>query len=190
MNRVNLKSKPTIQGNKVDLRPFETHDIEYMEECLKDLEVIKLTGSPMTIDNELIVKWYSTRNEQVDRLDLAIIDKCNNSVVGEVVINEYDEVKNSMNYRILMGPKGRNRGLGTEATKLILDYVFLNTDLNQLTLSVYAFNPRAKRVYEKTGFVLESINEAELEFEGKMIDSLNMILTRESWESTRQKMVE
>lgn len=190
MNMVNLKNKPTILGTKVNLRPFETKDIEYMEECLKDFEVIKLTGSPMAIDNALIKNWYSTRNEQVDRLDLAIIDKCNNRVVGEVVINEYDEVNNSMNYRILMGPKGRNRGLGTEATKLILDYVFLNTDLNQLTLSVYAFNPRAKRVYEKTGFVLESINEAELEFEGKMIDSLNMILTRERWESSRHKMVE
>jgi diamine N-acetyltransferase len=183
---VNLKHKPTILGNKVILRPFETRDIEYMEECLKDLEVIKLTGSPMDFDKELVIKWYSTRNEQVDRLDLAIIDKCNNIVVGEVVINEYDEVQNSMNYRILIGPMGRNRGLGTEATTLILDYVFLNTDLKQLTLSVYAFNPRAQRVYEKTGFVLDSIDEAELEFEGEMIDSLNMILTRENWESSRQ----
>ena len=157
-----------------------------MEECLKDLEVIKLTGSPKDFDKELVRKWYSTRNEPVDRLDLAIIDKCNNNVVGEVVINEYDEIKNSMNYRILIGPKGRNRGLGTEATTLILDYVFLNTDLKQLTLSVYAFNSRAKRVYEKTGFVMDSINEGELVFEGEMIDSLNMILTRENWKISRQ----
>jgi len=183
---VNLKHKPTLLGNKVILRPFEISDIEYMEECLKDLEVIKLTGSPMDFDKELVIKWYSTRNEQVDRLDLAIIDKSNNIVVGEVVINEYDEVQNSMNYRILIGPMGRNRGLGTEATTLILDYVFLNTDLKQLTLSVYAFNPRAQRVYEKTGFVLDSIDVAELEFEGEMIDSLNMILTRENWEFSRQ----
>lgn len=179
---VNLKNKPIIQGNKVLLRPFEIRDIEYMEECLKDSEVIKYTGSPTDFNRELVIKWYNTRNEQVDRLDLAIVDKCNNNVVGEVVINDYNEVKHSMNYRILIGPKGRNHGLGTEATTLILDYVFLNTDLKQLTLSVYAFNPRAKKVYEKAGFILDSVNEAELEFEGNMIDSLNMKLTQENWE--------
>ena len=141
---INLKHKPTILGYKVIIRPFETSDIADMEACLQDLEVIKLTGSPLDYDSESVVKWYSTRNEQVDRLDLAIVDKINYDVVGEVVVNEYDDVKESMNYRILIGPKGRNRGLGTEATKLILDYVFSNTDLEQVTLSVYAFNPRAK----------------------------------------------
>lgn len=185
---INLKNKPTIQGNKVILRPFEIRDIEYMEECIKDLEVIKLTGSSTDFDRESVIKWYSTRNEQVDRLDLAIVDKDNNVVVGEVVINAYDEVKHSMNYRILIGPRGRNRGLGTEATTLVIDYVFLNTDLKQLTLSVYAFNPRAQKVYEKVGFVLDSVDEAELEFEGDMIDSLNMILTRENWERVHHIM--
>lgn len=179
---IDLKNKPTIRGNKVILRPFENRDIEPIEECLKDFEVIKLTGSPPDFDRELVVKWYSTRNEQDNRLDLAIEDKCNNVVVGEVVINEYDEVKHSMNFRILIGPKGRNRGLGTEATTLIIDYMFSNIDLKQLTLSVYAFNPRAQRVYEKVGFIIDSVDVGELEFEGDKIDSLNMVLTRENWE--------
>lgn len=98
-----------------------------------------------------------------------------------MVVNLYDEKNHSMNFRILVGPRGRNRGLGTEATQLIIDYVFQNTDLNDLTLSVFDFNPRAKYIYEKVGFVIESIDEAALEFEGKWIDSLNMKLTRKEW---------
>lgn len=86
-----------------------------------------------------------------------------------------------MNFRILIGPKGRNRGLGTEATQLIIDYIFMNTTLNQLTLSVFDFNPRAKHVYVKVGFVKDSIDENELEFEETWIDSINMKLTRENW---------
>ena len=126
-------------------------------------------------------------NEQPERLDLVIVDKSTNIVVGEVVINEYDEDRHSMNYRVLIGPLGRNRGLGTEATTMFINYIFSNTDLNQLTLSVYSFNPRAQRVYEKAGFVLESIDEAEFEYEGEMIDSLNMILTRSRWENRLAK---
>jgi diamine N-acetyltransferase len=74
-------------------------------------------------------------------LDLAIVDKSQNILVGEVVVNEYGEQNQSMNFRILIGPRGRDRGLGTEASQLIIEYVFKNTDLNFLTLSVFAFNP-------------------------------------------------
>ncbi|MBB2479370.1 GNAT family N-acetyltransferase [Bacillus sp. APMAM] len=178
---VDLRYKPLIVGEKVKLRPFNASDLPYLEECLKDPEVIKLTGSTTEFDRESVIHWYETRNQQKDRLDLAIVDKSVNILVGEVVVNLYDEKKESMNFRILIGPRGRNRGLGTEATNLIIDYVFKNTNLNQLTLSVYEFNPRAKKVYEKVGFVLDSIDKNDLEFEGEWIDSINMILTRDNW---------
>lgn len=180
---VYLCHKPLLEGEKVVLRPFENKDLPFIEVCLKDPEVIKLTGSNLDFDKEKesIHHWYNTRNEQTDRLDLAIIDKCQGIPVGEVVINLYDKKSHSMNFRILIGSKGRNRGLGTEATQLIIDYIFINTTLNQLTLSVFDFNPRAKHVYVKVGFVKDSIDENELEFEETWIDSINMKLTRENW---------
>ena len=176
-----LGHKPLIEGEKVDLRPFIDEDFSYIEECLKDSEVIKLTGSTSDFDKESVLNWYNTRNEQTDRLDLAIVDKSQGILVGEVVVNLYDEKNHSMNFRILIGSRGRNRGFGTEATQLIIDYVFKNTALNQLTLSVFDFNPRAKYVYEKVGFVIDSIDENELEFEGEWIDSINMKLTKANW---------
>lgn len=97
----------------------------------------------------MVKNWYATRNEQEDRLDLAIIDNRTNNPVGEVVLNLYNEELNSMNFRIMIGPTGRNRGFGTEATELLLHFIFEQTKLAQLTLSVFAFNPRAIHVYEK-----------------------------------------
>ncbi|MDX7255019.1 GNAT family N-acetyltransferase, partial [Klebsiella pneumoniae] len=88
--------------------------------------------------------------------------------------------------RILIGPKGRDRGLGNEASQLIIEYVFKNTDLKSLTLSVFAFNPRAKKVYENLGFVIHSVDKNELEFEGEWIDSINMKLTREDWMKSQE----
>ncbi|TCS96487.1 GNAT family N-acetyltransferase [Hazenella coriacea] len=178
---IDLKNKPTIVGEKVILRPFKVEDLPHLEECLTDPEVIKLTGSSSEFDREVIINWYKTRNVQTDRLDLAIVDKFQNILVGEVVVNLYNEKIQSMNFRILIGPKGRNRKLGTEATQLMIDYVFKNTKLNQLTLSVFDFNPRAKKVYEKVGFVIDSVDKNDLEFEGKWVDSINMKLTRNNW---------
>lgn len=183
---INLHYKPTLIGKKVILRPFTVEDVDAMLECIEDPEVSKYTGSQATFSKETLIKWYGSRNDQVDRLDLAIIKKSDNIVVGEVVLNEYDKEQHSMNFRILIGPKGRNQGLGTEATQMVIDYIFNQTDLNQLTLGVYAFNPRAQRVYEKVGFVLESIDKNALEYEGEWIDSYNMVLTRERWELSLQ----
>lgn len=179
---IDLSDKPMIKGEKVLLRPFHEEDFLAIEECLTDPEVILLTGSTRDFDREVVEEWYRTRHEQTDRLDLAIVDLKTGQFVGEVVLNFYDEIKHSMNFRILIGPNGRDRGLGSEATRLIVDHAFTETDLKQLTLSVFAFNPRAKRVYEKAGFVLESMDEKELEHEGQWIDSLNMVLTRERWQ--------
>ncbi|MDF2538519.1 MAG: family N-acetyltransferase [Herbinix sp.] len=185
---INLKYKPTLTGMKVILRPFHGDDLDSMEECINDTEVTKFTGSTDSevFDREKLYNWYATRNDQSDRLDFAIVDKSSNLVVGEAVINSYDEESHSMNFRILIGPRGRNRGLGSEATNLTIDYIFMNTDLKEITLSVFAFNPRAQRVYEKVGFVLSSVDKDELEFEGEMIDSINMVLTREAWMNKRE----
>ncbi|MGD6833932.1 GNAT family N-acetyltransferase [Sutcliffiella halmapala] len=184
---IDLSSKPHIEGEKVILRPFLDEDLPFIEECLKDPEVIKLTGSTDDYDEDAVVKWYKTRNEQKDRLDLAIVDQGLNVVVGEVVANLYQEEKQSMNFRILIGPRGRDRGLGTEATILFIDHLFQNTKLNHLTLSVYDFNPRAKKVYEKVGFTVESIDKHELEYEGGRIDSINMIMKRDNWLKSRKE---
>jgi RimJ/RimL family protein N-acetyltransferase len=179
---IDLLHKPTILGKKVMLRPFTMkEDFPFLEECLLDPEVVKLTGSEPGYDKQEAWDWYTTRNEQVDRLDLAIVDKSTNKLVGEVVANLYNKESHSMNFRILIGPRGRNRGLGTEATQLIIDYLFQHKSLAFLTLSVFAFNPRAMSVYEKVGFTVQSIDENDLEFEGEWIDSINMKLTRDDW---------
>lgn len=182
---VNLAEKPSIVGERVILRPFNEDDLPFIEECITDPEVIKLTGSSSDFDRDVLINWYGTRNEQKDRLDLAIVDKTQNVMVGEVVVNLYDEKKQSMNFRILIGPRGRDRGLGTEATQLFIDYVFKHTNLQQLTLSVFEFNPRARNVYEKVGFVVGSVDKNDLEYDGKWIDSINMKLTREDWDKNR-----
>jgi RimJ/RimL family protein N-acetyltransferase len=178
---VDLSYKPTLVGEKVILRPFISEDLPFIEECLNDPEVVKLTGSTEDFDSETVAKWYNSRNEQTERLDLAIVDKSQNFLVGEVVVNLYNEKNHSMNFRILIGPRGRNRGIGTEATNLMINYIFHNTSLNQITLSVFDFNPRAKAVYEKVGFVLDSVDKNDLKYEGEWIDSINMKLTREGW---------
>src|SRR5207248_10443428 len=53
---------------------------------------------------------------------------------------------------ILLGEEGRGRGIGTEATRLALDYAFHVTNLLNVYLTVLSPNTAAIRAYEKAGF--------------------------------------
>src|SRR5262249_3265357 len=77
--------KPTLSGTNVLLRPFVfDQDAPALREMLQDPEVMRLTGSahgPGELelwDGEAESRfrdWYGTRNDQTDRLDLAVVDK-------------------------------------------------------------------------------------------------------------------
>ncbi len=53
---------------------------------------------------------------------------------------------------ILLSEGGRGRGIGTEATRLTLDYAFHITNLHNVYLTVLAPNTAGIRAYEKAGF--------------------------------------
>ncbi|SBT37409.1 GNAT family N-acetyltransferase [Micromonospora narathiwatensis] len=179
---VDFSVKPTLTGDRVVLRPFVDADIAVFEVVLADPEVARLTGSPPEPpDPGRLRAWYGTRNSQTDRLDLAVVDKATGSCVGEVVLNEWDGHNGNCNFRTLIGPGGRDRGLGTEAVRLIVGYGFERLGLHRISLEVFAFNPRARRVYEKCGFVAEGTLRQVLRDGEDWVDATVMSILAPEW---------
>lgn len=183
--------KPTLVGSRVVLRPFTEADIEAMGPVLADPEVLRLSGSVHSTEeangaspelDQRTLTWYRTRAEQDDRLDLALVDAATDLCVGEAVLNEWRPESRVCNFRILIGAKGRDRGLGSEAIRLMVDHAFRSTDLNRIELEVYAFNPRALRVYRQAGFVEEGRRREALRFDGAYVDAIVMSLLRMEWQ--------
>jgi RimJ/RimL family protein N-acetyltransferase len=192
---VTFAVKPMLTGQLVVLRPFAADDLAAMREILLDPEVLRLTGSVHGEDAELapespdrldtLREWYTTRNDQPDRLDLAIVDGAGGRCVGEAVLNEWDPGNQSCSFRILIGPAGRGRGLGTEATRLIVGYGFERLGLHRISLEVYSFNPRARRVYEKAGFRAEGVLRESLRYGEEWIDATVMSILASEWSEHR-----
>lgn len=179
--------KPTLVGQRVVLRPFRPDDVEAMGAVLADPDVLRLTGSvTTTAEIEAAVpelddrtrRWYSSRAAQADRLDLAIVDRASGRCVGEVVLNELRPEQDACNLRILVGPEGRDRGLGSEAVRLVLDHAFATTDLHRISLDVQADNVRARRAYAGAGFRVEGLLRDEHTFDGVRSDTVLMAVLR------------
>ena len=184
--------KPTLTGTIVVLRPFAfEQDAPTLREMLQDPEAIRLTGSSHDPDKlsewdaaaeSRFRNWYGTRNDQTHRLDLAVVDKASGQCVGEVVFNEWSEPNRSCNFRTIIGPRGRDRGVGTEAIRLFLCYGFEQLGLRRISLDVLNFNPRAKRVYDKLGFVTEGVLREEHRWGDEWIDVTIMSMLAREWD--------
>ncbi|MFB9236324.1 GNAT family N-acetyltransferase [Plantactinospora siamensis] len=178
--------KPTLVGQRVLLRPVAADDAVGLVEMLNDPEVRRLTGTrrqarPGT-ELERAEQWYSSRSADENRLDLAIVERHTNSYVGETVLNELDADNRSCSFRIaLVGPRAFGRGYGTEATRLILSHAFGTVGMHRVALEVFAFNPRARHVYEQVGFVHEGTKRQALHWQGDWIDAHIMAVLAEDW---------
>jgi RimJ/RimL family protein N-acetyltransferase len=170
--------KPTLVGKLVTLRPIRAEDADLLDRIIRDDdEIARLTGSihrsdedSMGLPIERLREIYGGWATAEDRLVLGVVDNASGDLVGEVVLNEWDEGNRSCGFRTLIGAAGRGRGLGTEATRLTVEHGLRTMGLHRISLEVYDFNPRARHVYEKVGFVHEGTGREALLFDGQWID--------------------
>ena len=173
--------KPTIRGDRVVLRPIGAEDADAMWADVHDDEITHFTGTHDDFTRVQIERWCASRSVQTDRLDLAVTDPDTGAWFGEVVINEWDPDNRSCSFRIALGANARNRGVGSEATRLVVDHVFDTIDdppVNRIALEVFDFNRRALAVYEHVGFVREGVLRDALYWQGEFHDAIVMSILR------------
>ena len=169
--------KPT---QLVRLAPLDLRFIEPYLEMLADPEGRRLTATTAKFDRPKIEGWLATRASISNRKDWAIVldgGARTSEFVGEVVLNEFDDVKNQMNLRIaLRGADFYSRGFGRQAIALALEYAFDELALAKVTLEVLVANPRAIRCYEAVGFVTgRQFSEKGLRFQRMSINKQQFV---------------
>lgn len=153
-----LLSIKYIEGKKVYLRPYGTEeDKELLYQAVCSEVISSLTGNTKPFTRKQIDEYVEKIMSGDDsRIDFVIVCQENQTPVGEVVLNEIEN--RNANIRIcLFEEKLLNKGYGTEAMKLMLDYGFGKLNLHRIELSVYDHNKRGIHVYEKLGFKKEGV---------------------------------
>lgn len=74
-------------------------------------------------------------------------------------------------------------GYGSDATRVLLRYAFLELNLNRVYLGVFSYNTRAIRAYEKIGFVHEGSRREIVFRDGHYYDMFMMAMLRHEWDT-------
>ena len=78
-----------------------------------------------------------------------------------------------------------DRGFGTEALGLWIDYLFSNSCSHRIGLDTWSFNERMMRVAEKPGFVYEGAQRELIKWQGEWLDGVHFGMLRGEWEEMR-----
>ena len=102
-----------------------------------------------------------------------IYDLTDRTPVGTVGLFDISYMQSSGTLGISLGER-RNQGLGTEATRLALDWAFHVLGLHNVLLETLAWNAAAIRAYEKAGFRRIGIRRAAAMSRGARADVVLM----------------
>jgi RimJ/RimL family protein N-acetyltransferase len=140
-----------LVGNKCYLSPIDENDAEKFTGWLNDLE--------LTVNLQIYNGIFNVENEREFLRNLSkeqnysIIDLENDELIGNSGFLDIDHLNQTAETGLFIGNKNYwNKGFGSEALTLLLDYGFKALGLNNIMLRVYSFNERAIKSYEKVGF--------------------------------------
>lgn len=180
---------PTLDGQLVVLRHHLPEDLAAASRWYRDPEISRLTryqSEPMSEPE--IERFFHSRLLAPDALAYAIVEKTSRRLVGFTTFSSLDPDNGSVLFHITIGERDAwGRGLGTEATRLMLGHAFERLGLHRVGLSVFAFNTRAVRAYEKAGFRVEGRLRDAIHRDGRYWDEVQMGALREEWLAGRRE---
>ncbi len=176
-----------LEGKRVNLRIAEKEDAPLLAEWLND---VKFAGDYQNFPNQisrvqLEKRIVEQKLYQIEWVDF-IIEKKDETKIGWAV--HYVSAPNfgwiEIGYAIV--PKERNKGYGTEAIQILVDYLFLTREIARIQAVLNKEDVASRRVLEKAGFKREGLlRKALWNSNGKLADGYIYSIIREEWKQPR-----
>ena len=171
------------EGSKVRLRPFKKEDIEQSLIWRNDPEIRdQIMGFRYPVTVEMEEKWLQSFLEckDLNRLGFAIEDLETNKLLGFTFLNEIDYLNRNAKYAVYLGKStDGNKGIGTECTRMMMNYSFNILNLHRLWVYIRSDNQASINMCIKVGFKKEGELKDHYYINGKYHDITIMGLCRE-----------
>ncbi len=140
---------------------------------INDLELKEYISTIFPFNEILETDWIRSLSSKKNEVHFGI--EVDGTLVGTTGLRDIDFVSKRAEFGIMIFNKDYwNKGIGTDATKLILKYGFEILGLHRIMLKVFESNTRAFRVYEKCGFKIEGRERQAIQRKGKFEDFIVM----------------
>jgi len=181
----------SIEGRLIRLRHHRPENLPAVRRWYTDPELAKLTRyQTRPMSNDEIESFFRNRLLSTEALAYAIHERETDRLIGLTTFSALDPDNASALFHITIGERDAwGRGYGTDAAELMLEHAFARLGLHRVALSVFGFNERAIRSYEKAGFRAEGRLREAIWRDGRYWDEVQMGALRDEWLAEREGVV-
>ncbi|MEE0083514.1 MAG: GNAT family protein [Paludibacteraceae bacterium] len=158
------------------IRRLEYADLEKRVKWLNDERVNSTLNIALPVSLESTRAWFERNIDNDKRIDFSFED--DGVLVAMGGYTDIDKEKGEGELYIFVDPEQKGKGIGFRSVRLMCDYAFYTMGLNKIILYANGDNAAARHLYEKIGFVLESVVEGGIENHGVAKDQYYYGLTR------------
>ncbi len=147
-----------IEGKRIILRTWEDGDTRDLVEGLNYLNISKWVASvpfPYTEDDAKSFINYAKALDENKGIELAIVLKENNKVIGGTEIRNIDKRNGTAGGGIWINEAYQGNGYATEAFATRIKYAFEVLGLRRIENGYFPENEKSKRMQEKLGYKYE-----------------------------------
>jgi diamine N-acetyltransferase len=167
-----------IEGDRVALGPLRRDLAETYARWMNSLDVRGGLSNLGILDRGSEEAWLeatmtANAEQEPDRANFTIHDRRDGEPIGTSVLMDINHHHARARFGIMLGER-RGEGLGTEATRLTLDWAFNVLSLRNVLLEVLPWNAGAIRAYEKAGFKLIGRRREAILAHGRRWDEVSM----------------
>jgi len=176
-----MQRPPILSGDKVYLARFRREDIEVIAPHMCNLELTTLLrGHGLTFSLEDEQDWFESVSKNKAKQVIFAILTLEHRLVGGVDLRESVHRTGAAELGIAVYDSSDwNQGYGSEAVNLMLRYGMYHLNLYNVLLTVFSFNARAIRAYQKAGFKEIGRRRGAVVLGGERFDQVYMDITRD-----------
>ena len=169
-------------GEQVYIRLMEDKDVPYKVKWINDPEIRHTLNFEYPISEIGTRKWLHNVTGNASRKDFIVCNKESDKPIGYGGFIGID-IKNSKAESYMgIGEKNlQGKGIGLEIRKLLLDYAFLELDLNKVYAYVWEKNTPMIKLNEKVGFQIEGLLRQDILSHGEKRNRHVMGILREEY---------
>ncbi len=176
-----IKQVVFLLGKRVVLRPLMKEDIPLLIRWINDPEISKFLNVCMPMMEADEEEWFGNlHKEKPNNIVLAIVVE--GKTIGTMGLHGISWKDRTATTGALIGEKEYwNKGYGSEAKMLLLNYAFNTLNLRKISSSVIAFNKRSYNYSLKCGYKKEGRLKKHHFSHGKYWDEILLAVFVEDW---------
>ena len=167
-----------VVGEKVALGPLRRDLAADYARWMNQLEVRRGLDQLGIATPQSQEKWVDENIEkgakgEPEAVEFTIYDRADSTAVGTAGLLEISHANGTAEFGIAIGER-RGQGLGTEATRLVLDFAFHVLQLRNVLLETLEWNVAGLTAYERAGFRRVGVRRGAVMSRGRPTDVVIM----------------